>query len=137
MRAVWTLSRTTKLLTTKLMLMTVSILPRKDVLVGAAIAFRNNFVFHNKLVLSSKSTVVANPSRLAKAIQAESGQYGIEVRAVEASRDLGPLFNASRKRDLSIARERRGKALKRMVRIDGLAKRNRSARRLFTFGAYP
>ena len=106
-------------------------------IVECALAFKFGIVVKRKFTLSTKSAIVASNRKLAISVARELATYGIGVQCVKSTRDVGIMFTAGVSRDVSLAKKRETKASLRTARISRVARVTRSARKLFTSGAYP
>jgi len=109
----------------------------QEAVVNCALAFNTRIVVKRKFKLSLKSAAVASDRKLAGRVAEELAYYGIAVQVCDATRDVGVMFTAGVARNTSLARKRMTKASRRAQRIVRVAQVTRSARRLFTSGAYP
>ena len=99
--------------------------------------FSSKLVVRRKFQLSEKSAVVSNDTKLAARVAKELASFGIFVQVARSTRDLGVMFTASSHRDFALSSKRLAKARLRNNRIVNVSKVTRSARKLFTSGAYP
>ena len=79
---------------------------------------------------------MANDKKLAVRVAKELASLGIPVQVANATRDLGVMFTAGSHRDFSLSKVRLDKARRRNARIVNVSRATRSARKLFTSGAF-
>lgn len=108
-----------------------------QVILSVALVFKEKLGVRRKFRLSPKSIIVSSELALAKRVAAELKDHGICVSVSSSHRDLGIMFTAGARRDLSLSEQRLAKAAKRSQRIARISKITRSARKLFTSGALP
>jgi hypothetical protein len=109
----------------------------QDAIIRCALAFNKLVVVRKKFQLSSKSAVVASDRKLAVRVAQELASYGIVVQVGDATRDVGVMFAAGTSRNMTGSKKRMAKARRRTNRIIRVAAITRSARKLFTSGAFP
>ena len=107
-----------------------------DALIRATNRFQLYVVQANKLILASKSTIVASSLRLAQTICDELATYGIKVAVSNSHRDVGVEYTAAKFRSIKAVRSRFHKAGIRQTRIKSLSHITRFAKFLFSTGTY-
>ena len=91
-----------------------------------------------RLVVSTKSLIVASDIRIAKVIaNAVRDQTHVQLTPSTAGRDLGIHMVATAKRSTKLQRQRVNKTLAKLKRIAPLARKVKGARKLIATGALP
>ena len=99
-----------------------------DALIKAANRFHLFVVKANKLIIASKSTIVASSSKLAQTICSELSTLGITVAYSNSHRDVGVEYTAAKFRSIKAVRSRFHKAGIRQTRIQSLSHITRFAK---------
>ena len=109
----------------------------KYALAVAGVSFISS-VRQYKLVISSKSLVVASDLRIARTIaSAICDQTSVKVHPCTAGRDLGVQLVATGRRSTVLQRKRIAKTIGKLKRIAPLARKIKGARKLIATGALP
>ena len=89
------------------------------------------------LTLSDKCVLVSSSRSFAAALVSHLTPLGLELKVADVGRDVGILFNPTRKRNCKVLKGRLGKAEQMHKVVCNLARRNRFARKLHRSGVSP